>query len=45
MSSEPPVKRAFVFIDGQNLFHTAGVRSGPETKLLATIPSRLEVTT
>ena len=23
MPSEPPVKRAFVFIDGQNLFHAA----------------------
>ncbi len=23
MPSEPPVKRAFVFVDGQNLFHAA----------------------
>ena len=23
MPSEPPLKRAFVFVDGQNLFHAA----------------------
>jgi hypothetical protein len=23
VTAEPPVKRAFVFIDGQNLFHAA----------------------